>query len=169
MPVARINAIWNKWLHAYASSSQYVEAAVHRHYVTRRDIPDLVVCTQDSEYKATWKIVFGGFPGKNSAQDTGPMETQWIPIRDHMKGVCIRHKPEQSPTHAITAFGRWVRFWEIQEDGSLFPVTISKSAPKATATAGPNVPKEQTYASLDIGDEESVKVIDAYMQSIFSS
>ncbi|KAF8596561.1 hypothetical protein BDV93DRAFT_610832 [Ceratobasidium sp. AG-I] len=161
-PLVRINAIWNKWLHSYASSSQYVEPAVHRYDVTYRDVPDLVVCTQDSEFKAEWKILFSGFPGKGKEADMGPAETQWIPIRDHMQHVCARHK-DQSPKHVITAFGRWVQFWEVQTDGSLAPAEVKKSEMPALDGS-----EEQTYLAMDIGKEVDIKLIDSHLSKIFS-
>lgn len=170
-PIARINAIWNKWLHTYASSSQYVEAAVHHYDINHREIPDLVVCTQDSDYKPTWQIVFEGYPGSDTNDALGPSEKQWDVITEHIKRVIGRHK-DQSPLHVITACGRWVRFWLIRPDGGLtlmgFQVVqvVPLVLPTAQLTPLPNSDETQTYGSLDIGNDLHVLIIMFYLNVI---
>lgn len=154
--VARITAIWNKWLnsHASSSSSLYVEPAVHRFDVEHREMSDLVVCTYDGSYEATWKVIFAGYPGTNNPRPNEPAASQWIVIRDHMQHVCARHKSKQSPTHVITTLGRWVRFWTVQSDGTLNPVVFEDSGVRY---------------SLDMGHAGEAAKIDSKLKEIVAA
>ena len=167
MPIARINAIWNKWLNMYVTDSQYVEAAVQHYDMNYREIPDLVICTHDSDYKATWNIIYEGYPGaENNNTNTGPLD--WKPIEEHMKQLCARRSSGESPIFAITAFGRWVRLCTVL-GGIITPFTFTLITPPAppfimvSPGALPNNTQANVYSSLDIGNDLHVLFIMFYL------
>ncbi|KAF8596562.1 hypothetical protein BDV93DRAFT_548304 [Ceratobasidium sp. AG-I] len=166
-PVDRINAIWNKWLNMYVSDSQYVEAAVNHYDTNYREIPDLVISTHDSDFKATWSIIYQGYPGAdNNNTNTGPMD--WKPIEKHMKHLCTRRNSGETPIFAIAAFGRWVRLYAFGA-GVLIPFNFTLITPLApplilvVPNEVPNDTQANTYTSLDVGNDLHVLFIMFYL------
>jgi hypothetical protein len=160
--VARINAVWDKWLNVFAGpTTLYIEPAVRRYDIDDKELPDLVVCSHDLSMKAIWKVVYEGRPGgDNSDPVTGPPEEKWAGVRDYMKVVCRRHK-DQSPRLVITTIGRWVRFWQFV-GGELCAVVFINSVPTALSVAPPNT-GAVICSTLDVGNVQHIGLINVFL------